>query len=163
MERTLGGFVFSPSRNVQIPCILLVKRGFPFAAFEDDMTSQYWKKAQTAAYQQFQYDFPERTLSGKTVIVAGGSSGLGAATVALLAREGAHLIVGYRANRERAEALRRSIEANFHCSISLVAGDIALAEVRRAHLAAAEKTGTPLLGAAIFPGDPARRARRFES
>ena len=120
------------------------------------MTSQYWNESHATAYQQFQYEFPERTLSGKTVIVAGGSGGLGAATVALLAREGAQLIVGYRANRERAEALRGSIESNFHSTISLVPGDTAAPEVRRAFLAASEKTGAPLTGAAIFPGDPAR-------
>src|SRR5580700_6062442 len=122
------------------------------------MTSPYWNESQAVGYQEFRYDLPDRTLSGKTVIVAGGSGGLGAATVALLAREGAHLIVGYLANRERAEALRRSLESNFHCTISLVAGDIATPEVHRAYLAAAEKTGTPLAGAAIFPGDPARVA-----
>jgi 3-oxoacyl-[acyl-carrier protein] reductase len=151
---------FHPSRNIQIPFVLLVKRAiFPLhSAFEDNMTSQYWNESQATAYQQFQYDFPERTLSGKTVIVAGGSGGLGAATVALLAREGARLIVGYRANRERAEALRRSIESNFHCTISLVAGDIAAPDVRRAYVTAAEKAGPPLAGAAIFPGDPARVA-----
>jgi NAD(P)-dependent dehydrogenase (short-subunit alcohol dehydrogenase family) len=122
------------------------------------MTSPYWNESQAVGYQEFRYDLPDRTLSGKTVIVAGGSGGLGAATVALLAREGAHLIVGYLANRERAEALRRSLESNFRCTISLVAGDIATPEVHRAYLAAAEKTGRPLAAAAIFPGDPARVA-----
>jgi 3-oxoacyl-[acyl-carrier protein] reductase len=122
------------------------------------MASQYWDEAQAAAYRQFRYEFPEHALSGKTVIVAGGSGGLGAATVVLLAREGARLVVGYRANRERAEALRQSIEANFGCAISLVAGDIATPEVRRAFRTAAETTGAPLAGAAIFPGDPARVA-----
>lgn len=122
------------------------------------MTSQYWDEAQAAAYRQFRYDFPERALAGKTVIVAGGSGGLGAATVALLAREGAQVVVGYRANRERAEALRESMEASFGCAIALVAGDIAAPEVRTAYLTAAERTGAPLAGAAIFPGDPARVA-----
>lgn len=89
------------------------------------MASQYWDEAQAAAYRQFRYDFPERALAGKTVIVAGGSGGLGAATVALLAREGAQVVVGYRANRERAEALRQSIEAHFPGATSLVPGDIA--------------------------------------
>lgn len=122
------------------------------------MTSQYWNDSRAVGYPEFRYDFPERTLSGKTVIVAGGSGGLGAATVALLAREGAQLIVGYRANRERAEALRRSIESNFHCTISLVAGDLAAPDVRRAYVTAADETGAPLAGAAIFPGDAARVA-----
>lgn len=122
------------------------------------MASQYWDEVQAAAYREFRYEFSERALAGKTVIVAGGSGGLGAATVALLAREGARLVVGYRANRERAEALRQSMAESFQCTISLVAGDIAAPEVRHAYLAAAEKIGAPLAGAAIFPGDPARVA-----
>jgi 3-oxoacyl-[acyl-carrier protein] reductase len=124
--------------------------------YEEDMASQYWNETRAAAYRQFRYDFTETSLRGKTVIVSGGSGGLGAATVGLLAREGADLVVGYRANRERAEALRQSIEANFESKISLVEGDIAATEVRRAYLAAAEKLESPLAGVAIFPGDPAR-------
>jgi NAD(P)-dependent dehydrogenase (short-subunit alcohol dehydrogenase family) len=122
------------------------------------MTSQYWDAGQAHAYHEFQYHFPEKTLAGKTIIVAGGSGGLGAATVASLAQEGAHLVVGYRANRERAEALRRAIESNHGCSISLVAGDIASVEVREAYLAAARKIAAPLAGVAIFAGNPARVA-----
>ena len=122
------------------------------------MASQYWDAGQAHAYHEFQYHFPEKTLAGKTIVVAGGSGGLGAATVALLAREGAHLVVGYRANRERAEALRRAIESTYDCRISLVAGDIVSAEVREAYLAAAQKIAAPLAGIAIFPGDPARVA-----
>jgi NAD(P)-dependent dehydrogenase (short-subunit alcohol dehydrogenase family) len=122
------------------------------------MTSQYWDEAQSAAYQHFRYDFPEKTLRGKTVIVAGGSGGLGSATVALLAREGTQLVIGYRANRERAEALRGAIQENFGVTIAPVAGDLASPEVRRAYLSAAEKIAAPLAGAAVFAGDPARVA-----
>ena len=91
-------------------------------------------------------------------MVSGGSGGLGAATVALLAREGAHLVVGYRANRERAQALRAAMESSFGSTVSLVAGDIASAAVREAFLTAAQKFSAPLAGLAIFPGDPARVA-----
>jgi len=122
------------------------------------MTSEYWDASQAREYHEFRYQFPEKALAGKTVVVAGGSGGLGAATVALLAREGAHLIVGYRANRERAEALRVAVESSFGCTISLVAGDIALAEVRHAYLEAAQRFAAPVAGVAIFPGDPARVA-----
>jgi NAD(P)-dependent dehydrogenase (short-subunit alcohol dehydrogenase family) len=122
------------------------------------MPSQHWDATQAREYHEFRYQFPERALAGHTIIIAGGTGGLGAATVALLAREGAHLVVGYRANRERAEALRQATESSFGCTLSLVAGDIAAAEVRQAYLAAAQETGAPLAGAAIFPGDPARVA-----
>ena len=37
------------------------------------MTSQYWDAGQANAYHQFQYHFPEKTLAGNTIIVAGGS------------------------------------------------------------------------------------------
>jgi NAD(P)-dependent dehydrogenase (short-subunit alcohol dehydrogenase family) len=120
------------------------------------MTSQYRDAGQANAYHQFQYHFPEKTLAGNTIIVAGGSGGSGAATVALLAVEGAHLVVGYRANHEPAEALRRAIESSCGCRISLVAGDIASAAVREAYLVAAQKTPAPLAGVVVFPGDPAR-------
>jgi NAD(P)-dependent dehydrogenase (short-subunit alcohol dehydrogenase family) len=120
------------------------------------MASQYWDQQRANAYSQFHYEFPEKTLRQKTVVVAGGSGGLGAATVALLAAEGAHLVVGYRANLARAEDLHRAIQQRFACSISLVPGDLAAPEVLGSYLAAVEKTGSPLFGAAIFPGDPAR-------
>jgi NAD(P)-dependent dehydrogenase (short-subunit alcohol dehydrogenase family) len=44
----------------------------------------------------------------------------------------------------------------FHCDISLVAGNLADPEVLETYLAAIEKSGSPFAGAAIFPGDPAR-------
>jgi NAD(P)-dependent dehydrogenase (short-subunit alcohol dehydrogenase family) len=121
------------------------------------MTSQYCDAGQADAYHESQYHFPEKAPAG-TTIVAGGSGSLRAASVALLAREVAHLIVGYRSNRERAEALRQAIESTYSCSISLVAGDIASAQVRDAYLAAAQKFAAPLAGVAIFPDDPARVA-----
>jgi NAD(P)-dependent dehydrogenase (short-subunit alcohol dehydrogenase family) len=122
------------------------------------MASQYWDAGQAREYHEFRYHFPEKTLRGKTVVVAGGSGDLGAATVALLAREGAHLVVGYRTNRERAEALSDAMKSSFGCTVSLVSGDIASAEVREAYLTTAQKFATPLAGVAIFPGDPARVA-----
>jgi NAD(P)-dependent dehydrogenase (short-subunit alcohol dehydrogenase family) len=122
------------------------------------MTSPYWDENLAEAYRRFQFEFPEKALAGKTVVVAGGTGGLGAATVALLAREGAHLIVGYRENRERAGKLSAAIEKQFGGKLALVDGDIAEAEVRRKYLEAAAKIGAPLAGAAIFPGDPARVA-----
>lgn len=120
------------------------------------MTSPHWREAQAEAYRQFHFEFSEKALKGRTIVVAGGTGGLGAATVALLAKEGAHLVVGFRTNRGRAEALAHAIERETGNKIVLVEGEISKADVRRAYLAAAEKYGAPLAGAAIFPGDPAR-------
>ncbi len=122
------------------------------------MASAYWDEAQAERYRRFRYEFPERTLAGRSVIVAGGTGGLGAATVSLLAREGATVVAGYRANRERAEALSSSIKEQFNRKIALVEGDIGEAETRRTLLLAAQKSGAPLAGSAIFPGDAARVA-----
>ncbi|HET9401540.1 MAG TPA: SDR family oxidoreductase [Candidatus Acidoferrales bacterium] len=120
------------------------------------MGSKFADTKRAARWKTFQYDFPERSLAGKVVAVAGGSGGLGAALVALLAAEGAKIICGYRANRERAELLQRAMLQQFEAKIELVEGDIADAAVHHAYLAAVEKFGSPLTAAAIFPGDPAR-------
>lgn len=46
-----------------------------------------------------------RSLSEQIVLVSGAGRGLGSAIAAAFVREGAHVIVNYRASRERAEAL----------------------------------------------------------
>ncbi len=120
------------------------------------MASRYWDEKLAERYREFRYEFPEQALRGRIVVVAGGTGGLGAASVTLLAREGARLVVGYRANRPRAEALRRAVEEQFGATLRLVEGDVAQPEVRRAYLDAAAALGGSLLGAVIFPGDPAR-------
>ncbi len=50
-------------------------------------------------------------LAGKVVLVTGGSSGIGAATVRAFAAEGATLAIGYHRGLERAEALRAELPA----------------------------------------------------
>jgi NAD(P)-dependent dehydrogenase (short-subunit alcohol dehydrogenase family) len=122
------------------------------------MTSPYWDDARAEQYSQFQFEFPANQLAGKTIVVAGGSGGLGAATSMLLAREGAHLIIGYWKNRERATKLSEAVAKQFGAKVQLIEGEIASAEVRRKYLEAIEKVGAPLAGAVIFPGDPARVA-----
>ncbi len=120
------------------------------------MTSPHWDESRADAYRRFLFDFPERSLAGATIALAGGAGGLGAATAALLLREGAHLIIGYRSNRDRAENLRNTLASDAKAKIELVGGDLSDPEVRRSYLAAAEKLGAPLSGLAVFAGDPAR-------
>jgi len=122
------------------------------------MSSRHWDQARADAYAQFRYDFPERSLAGKTVVVAGGTGGLGAATSSLLLREGAHLIVGYRKDRERAGRLRDAMEKQHGARLELMEGDIALPEVRAKYVEACRSAAGNLAGVAIFPGDPARVA-----
>ncbi len=126
------------------------------------MPSPYFDEKAAKRGKSFRFEFAKRPLAGCTVVVAGGTGGLGAATVALLAKEGARLIVGYRANRARAEALRGAIEDRYAQKITLVEGDIARPEVCRAYLDAVQnvsghsKGNGVLHAAAIFPGDSAR-------
>ena len=122
------------------------------------MSSQHWDAERAEAYAQFRYDFPERTLAGKTVVVAGGTGGLGAATVVLLLREGAHLIVGYRKGRERTAGLSKAVGEQYEANLELIEGDIASSEVRGRYIEACQKAGATFAGVAIFPGDPARVA-----
>src|SRR3989442_1587306 len=76
------------------------------------MASPYWDEELAARFRQFRYEFAERALDGRVMAVAGGTGGLGAAVVTLLARDGARLVVGYRANRERAQAESRASAAH---------------------------------------------------
>lgn len=120
------------------------------------MTSAYWDDARANRYSEFRFDFPEKTLAGKAVIVAGGTGGLGAATAALLAREGAQLIVGYHKDRKRAAKLSDALAKQYDAKVVLVEGDISAAEVRAKYIEAREKSGASLAGVVIFTGEPAR-------
>jgi NAD(P)-dependent dehydrogenase (short-subunit alcohol dehydrogenase family) len=120
------------------------------------MTSPFWDEQVAERYRRFRYEFAEQTLRGRLAVVAGGTGGLGAATVSLLAREGARLVVGYRANRARAEALQAALAEQFGARLQFVEGDLASPAVRRAYVEAVAALGGPPCGAAIFPGTPAR-------
>lgn len=104
----------------------------------------------------FNFDFNEQSLAGRVVLVAGGTGGLGSATVALLARDGATVVAGYGSDRKRAEALKQAVEARYKATIHLVEGDISDPAVRASYIDAANEIGNGLYGLACFPGDPAR-------
>jgi 3-oxoacyl-[acyl-carrier protein] reductase len=53
-------------------------------------------------------------LAGKVAVVTGGSSGIGAACVRALAREGARVVIGYNAGRDRADALASDLPGQGH-------------------------------------------------
>lgn len=120
------------------------------------MISKHWDEKLAGRYRALRYEFGERALAGKTVVVAGGTGGLGAALVALLCREGARVVVGYRANRARAEELAAAMREQFGAELKFVEGDIARVDVRKRYVETARGLGAPLAGAAIFPGDAAR-------
>ena len=83
-------------------------------------------------------------LTGREIVLAGGAGGLGAETARALAAEGARLVVSYRSNAVRAEALAPMAV--------LRRADLASAKDRAALLDAAPA----LYGLVVFAGDPAR-------
>jgi 3-oxoacyl-[acyl-carrier protein] reductase len=85
----------------------------------------------------------------KSVILVGGSGGLGSAVSRLAAERGYRPVIGYRSNHERADVLGREIEA------PVVGGDIAEEIVREKLLDAARSVGD-LYGLVVLSGDPAR-------
>jgi NAD(P)-dependent dehydrogenase (short-subunit alcohol dehydrogenase family) len=109
----------------------------------------------TADYT-FDYDFKERPLAGRTILIAGGAGGLGGATSAMLARDGASLVIGYRAARQRAEAFKQALEARYKTVVRLVEGDITDEAARSRYVESAEEMGEGLYAVACFTGDPAR-------
>ena len=65
----------------------------------------------------------QQSLKGKIAIVTGGSSGIGATTVRMLAAEGATVYVGYNKGRERAEKLTAELPGSGHQPIRIVLED----------------------------------------
>jgi len=85
----------------------------------------------------------------KTLILAGGSGGLGSAVARLAASRGFKPVIGYLRNQDRAEALASELKA------PAVGGDIAESSVREQLINAARASGE-LYGLVVLSGDPAR-------
>jgi NAD(P)-dependent dehydrogenase (short-subunit alcohol dehydrogenase family) len=100
----------------------------------------------TAVDREFDFDFNAGSLAGRVVLVAGGTGGLGSAAVALLARDGARVVAGYRSNRARAEALKQAVEARYGQSIHLVEGDITDPASRSRYVEATDSVGEGIYG-----------------
>lgn len=66
-----------------------------------------------------------QSLKGKVAVVTGGSNGIGAATVRLLAAEGASVYVGYNKGRERAERIIAELPGDGHKPVRIVLEDSA--------------------------------------
>src|SRR5262245_18683504 len=96
-----------------------------------------------------------KNLQGKTVVLAGGSGGLGAAVADDLAARGAIPVIGCKSNRDRAEALARSLFEKYGIRAPIVAGDILENSVREQLLDRAQQAGS-LYGLVSLVGHPAR-------
>jgi 3-oxoacyl-[acyl-carrier protein] reductase len=77
------------------------------------------------------------TLSGRTAFVTGGSNGIGAATVRMLAQAGARVAIGYNKGEQRARALRASLPGDGH-----VVQGLALEDKASVHAAARDVEST---------------------
>lgn len=81
-------------------------------------------------------------LTGQHAVVTGGSSGIGAACVRLLAAQGASVAIGYHHGADRAEALRASLPGEGHCCLAIpLAGPGATAAHSALAAALAERGG----------------------
>lgn len=65
------------------------------------------------------------SLTGKTVLITGGSKGIGAATSLLLAKHGANVAINYSSDASAAEDLVKQIGADKSIAIKADAGKIA--------------------------------------
>jgi pteridine reductase len=119
------------------------------------MASQYFDETIAERYARFQFEFCADSLRGRVIALAGGSGGLGAATAALLVKEGASVVAGYARDQDRARRMQDALSSYGGGTIELCRADLREAEGRKALLSAASSLG-PLYGLAVFAGDPAR-------
>jgi NAD(P)-dependent dehydrogenase (short-subunit alcohol dehydrogenase family) len=95
------------------------------------------------------------TLKDRSVILAGGSGGLGAAVAESLIKQGAIPIIGYLHNRERAESLADRLSSEYGVNIPAIAGDILDRSVRQRLIEEAQRAGEAY-GLVPLVGSPAR-------
>jgi NAD(P)-dependent dehydrogenase (short-subunit alcohol dehydrogenase family) len=98
-----------------------------------------------------------RSLGGRVCVVAGGTGGIGSVLAHELHAEGAALVLGYRRDHARAEALGDELRGAGSAPVVTVGGDLADEEVRERLLRAAQSLGAPH-GLVVLAGDPARPA-----
>lgn len=120
------------------------------------MPSSYLDPEETRRQDLLKFDFTRRPLAGRVVLLAGGTGGLGVATAAMLLTEGAHPVLGYHANRGRAELVQQRLQDTYSGTVSLIQADIGDPSGRSKLLEEALRARDKIDGAVIFAGDPAR-------
>ncbi len=96
-----------------------------------------------------------RSLTGRSVILAGGSGGLGPAVADGIAARGGIPVIGCLRNRARADSLRDALKERYGIDSPVVTGDVLEERTRRQLIEAAQRGGT-LYGLVPLLGDPAR-------
>ena len=97
------------------------------------------------------------SLAGRVCILAGGSGGIGSVLARELHGAGAALVIGFRRDRIRAEALAAELRAAGPAPVATVGGDLVEDEARARLVDAARAMGR-LYGLVVLAGDPARPA-----
>ena len=120
------------------------------------MTSKFLDPDRLAKQDRFEFDFPDGTLKDRVILAPGGAGGLGAATAALLAAEGALVVAGYRSNRARAERLAQTLSSRGPGKVICVESDIGQESGRRSLMETALAQTGEIYGLVNFVGDPAR-------
>jgi len=120
------------------------------------LASKYIDPGQIEKYKNLDFNFSERSLNERVILIPGGTGGLGAALVAHLISEGAIPIVGYKSNKVRALHVKNRLESIYARPIHLVEGDIYLLSDRKKYLEVASRVNGVIQGFACFVGDPAR-------
>jgi len=105
---------------------------------------------------EYRFDFDRRGLAGRVVLVPGGAGGLGAAITAMLLKDGALPVVGYRSNRGRALVFQQKMQDIYGGLITLVEGDVADPAVRERFFETALNVKNEIYGLVALTGDPAR-------
>ena len=119
------------------------------------MPSKYLDVGRQERRARYEYEFNDR-LDGRSVLVAGGGGGLGAAVCGRLMRAGADVVLGYAHNSERAMAVKNALEAQYEGGIRLLEADIT-SDAAHARILA-EIDDEAFYGAVVCVGDPARVA-----
>ena len=94
-------------------------------------------------------------MKGKSVILSGGSGGLGCAVAALVADRGGIPVIGSYRSPDRARKLAADIEQKYGVSAPVVVGDI-LEEKTRTELIETARAAGELYGLVPLVGEPAR-------
>ena len=94
-------------------------------------------------------------MKGKSIILAGGSGGLGACLAERVVEHGANPIIGCRTNRDRADLLANTLLRKYGVQVPVVVGDVLDSAVRKQLIEEAKRVGT-LYGLVPLLGSPAR-------
>ncbi len=76
------------------------------------------------------------TLEGKRVVITGGASGIGAATARLFASRGAHIVIGFHSDAEKARRVAADLPGTGHLAVHMKVDDAASLEAAAARIGA---------------------------